>query len=61
MAVGCPLSHIFASVLLEEFQKKALSSSKLKQRIWWRYVDDTIIVFTHVNTEGNINHGVGIS
>lgn len=49
MAMGSPLSPIFANIFMEEFEKKALSSAQFKPKIWWRYVDDTFVVFSHGN------------
>ncbi|KAG8260457.1 hypothetical protein J6590_096961 [Homalodisca vitripennis] len=35
MAIGSPLSPIFANICMEEFERKALASAQLKPKIWW--------------------------
>ncbi|KAG8280227.1 hypothetical protein J6590_086375 [Homalodisca vitripennis] len=46
MAIGSPLSPIFANICMEEFERKALASAQFKPKIWWRYVDDSFNVQT---------------
>ncbi|KAG8331709.1 hypothetical protein J6590_035668 [Homalodisca vitripennis] len=36
MAMGSPLSPIFANIYMEEFERKALASAQFKPKIWWR-------------------------
>ena len=37
-----PLSPVMTNLFMEEFEKKALATSTLKPRFWFRYVDDTL-------------------
>ena len=40
--MGSPLSPVMTNLFMEEFEKKALATSTLKSRFWFRYVDDTL-------------------
>ncbi|KAK5649593.1 hypothetical protein RI129_000622 [Pyrocoelia pectoralis] len=42
-----PLSPAIANVYIENFEHKALSSINLKPKCWYRYVDDTFVVWPH--------------
>ena len=35
--MGSPLSPVMANLFMEEFEKKALTTSTLKPRFWFRY------------------------
>ena len=43
--VYCQL--LWPNLFMEEFEKKALATSKLKPRFWFRHVDDTLSSWAH--------------
>ena len=45
--MGSPLSPVMANLFMEEFEKKALTTSTLKPGFWFRYVDDTLSSWAH--------------
>ncbi|XP_018571050.1 protein cortex-like [Anoplophora glabripennis] len=45
--MGSPLSSVLANIYMEAFEKKALESTTLKPKCWYRYVDDTFIIWPH--------------
>ncbi|XP_030764236.1 uncharacterized protein LOC115888610 [Sitophilus oryzae] len=47
VAMGSPISPIIANFFMERFEEKALESSVLKPAVWFRYVDDTFVVWKH--------------
>jgi hypothetical protein len=42
-----PLAPIVANVYVEKFKQEALSTAKWKPTHWYRYVDDTFVVWPH--------------
>jgi hypothetical protein len=46
-AMGSPLSPIIANIYIEHFEKIAVNSTNLYQKIWRRYVDDTFVIWPH--------------
>ncbi|XP_030751507.1 uncharacterized protein LOC115879020 [Sitophilus oryzae] len=47
VAMGSPISPIIANFFIRRFKEKALESSVLKPAVWFRYVDDTFVVWKH--------------
>ena len=51
VAMGSPLSPIFANISMEDFEYKALNSARLLPKLWKRYVDDTNVIWPHGQEE----------
>jgi hypothetical protein len=47
VAMGSPLSPVIANFYMEDCEKAALESAPLKPRCWFRYVDDTFVIWQH--------------
>ena len=47
VAMGSPPSPVIANFYVEEFERKALERAPLKPTCWYRYVDDTFVIWPH--------------
>jgi hypothetical protein len=47
VAVGSPLSPLIASFFVEGFEEVALSRVAYKPTCWFRYIDDTVMIWPH--------------
>ncbi|XP_046400913.1 uncharacterized protein LOC124167151 [Ischnura elegans] len=45
--MGSPLSPAIANLFMEDFEEKALQSASLRPRYFFRYVDDTFVIWQH--------------
>jgi len=45
--MGSPLSPVIANFFIEDFEKKATEQAKHKPVCWFRYVDDTFVIWPH--------------
>ena len=45
--MGSPLAPVIASLYMEQFQQQALNMAEKKPSNWYRYVDDTFVVWPH--------------
>ena len=59
-AMGSPVSPVIANLYMEHFEKSALSTSPVTNKIWLRFVDDTFVIipksgvnefFEHINSQ----------
>ncbi|KAK9890114.1 hypothetical protein WA026_008924 [Henosepilachna vigintioctopunctata] len=44
--MGSPLSPVIANLFMEQFEERAIETSKHKPTTWFRYVDDTFVVWS---------------
>ena len=47
VAMGSPLSPVIPIFLMQDFEKKATEQAALKPVCWFRYVDDTFVIWPH--------------
>ena len=47
VAMGSPLSPVIANFYMEKFEKIALDSARKTPTHWYRYVDDTFVIWPH--------------
>jgi hypothetical protein len=45
--MGSPLSPVIANFYREDYEKTELDSAQLHPRCWFRYVDDTLVIWPH--------------
>ncbi len=44
--MGSPLSPVVTNIFMENFESTTLTTFRRPQKIWKRYVDDTIIILS---------------
>ena len=47
VAMGSPLSPVIANFYMEDFERKAIEKATHKPACWYRYVDDTFVIWPH--------------
>jgi len=45
--MGSPFSPVIANSFMEDFEKKAIEHAMHKPVCWFRYVDDTFVIWSH--------------
>jgi len=50
-AMGSPISPVIANIFMEHFEKEALQKTPKKPEVWFRYVDDTFVIWRHGRAE----------
>jgi hypothetical protein len=45
--VGSPISHVIANFFMDHFEEMALDGATHKPLSWFRYVDDTFVIWPH--------------
>ncbi|GJQ81343.1 hypothetical protein Trydic_g20555 [Trypoxylus dichotomus] len=46
-AMGSPPSSIIANIFMEAFEYEAIEFSRMKPKCWYRYIDDTFVIWPH--------------
>ncbi|XP_049941353.1 uncharacterized protein LOC126418579 [Schistocerca serialis cubense] len=49
--MGSPLSPVIANFFMEKFEEQALGTASKKQNVWFRYMDDTFVLWRHGREE----------
>jgi len=47
VAMGSPLSPVIANFFMEDCEKNAIEQATHKPACWFRYVDDTFVIWPH--------------
>ncbi|GJQ73972.1 hypothetical protein Trydic_g18902 [Trypoxylus dichotomus] len=47
VAMGSPLSPVVANLFMEQFESLAVETAADKPTVWWRYLDDTFVIWPH--------------
>ena len=55
-AMGSPISPIVANLFMEEFEVRAIQTSKNPPKMWKRFVDDTCVILRSANKEEFFHH-----
>ncbi|XP_018372103.1 PREDICTED: uncharacterized protein LOC108766985 [Trachymyrmex cornetzi] len=50
-AMGSPISPVIANIFMEHFEKETLGKTPKKPEVWFRYVDDTFVIWRHGRAE----------
>ena len=62
VAMGSPLSTAIVNFFMEDFEKKAIEQAAHEPICWFRYVDDTFVIWPHdqENLTEFVNHLTGL-
>ena len=55
-AMGSPVSTVIANLIMEDVEKRALSTFHSPTKIWKRYVDDTFVIIHKNSIEDFLDH-----
>ena len=56
MAIGSPISTAVTNLVMEDVEKRALSTFHLPPKIWKHYVDDTFVIIHKNLVEDFLDH-----
>jgi len=45
------ISPVIATIFMEHFEKEVLQTTTRKSEVWFRYVDDTFVIWRHGRAE----------
>ena len=51
LAMGSLLSPVLANIYMEYFEEMAFGSTSLKPSMWFRYIEDTFILWLHQDVQ----------
>ena len=55
-AMGLPVSTVVANLVMEDVEKRDLSTFHSPPKIWKRYVDDTYVIINKTSVEDFLDH-----